>query len=475
MNPLIGSGYDLIGTRKGTGGATEFYNTQSGIGFRDPTDLANFVQTQYNPSANANNVFDLLKQGVPAPLAAPTPSPTDTLNQAQQAAFNQIKSSPVTDPNALKETASQAIGSNVSQVQTQIQEAQRKQDELLGQITGYLTQTPTEQKLTGDLNNLDASYRQGDNAIQDKVIPMEEITGERDSLSRQYQAQRQTLVAQLTSETTSRQQKLDAAKFLYDASRNTLPDTIQLMQSTAPDNIGSYTQDNGDMYVTMRNPITGQVTTQLVGNTGSNKQWEANLAEAKALGIPPNYQFYMKGNEIRNNITGQAYPTWEAYLAAGGKADLSNVYKADSRLPVKFETKEIAGQYVHIGYNAAGQVVSQEVLGDAGKPGTGSSGGSGGGGTITERKQASANSIITQTRQLFTAPAGYVGPVPLPSITAIRQKREEYFQAVGNTSGFDSQIGPYLTDGMRKQLGIGGYGSQQEDSLDEKLNALING
>ncbi len=80
----------------------------------------------------------------------------------------------------------------------------------------------------------------------------------------------------------------------------------------------------------------------------------------------------MKGQEIRSNVTGLAFPTWEAFLAAGGKADLSNVYRPTDTNPVKFETKQISGRYVHIGYNAQGQVVSQEDLGDAGNPGTGS-------------------------------------------------------------------------------------------------------
>lgn len=365
----IGSGYDLIGTRSGQNGTQEYFNTQSGLGFSDPQQLANFVKTQYNPSANANNVFDILKAGN-TPLDTAAPSPTQVLNNAQKGAFDAIKSSPVSDPNALRETTSQAIGDYVNTFQTQIQSIQKRQESLLGTLSGFFNQSDNEQKLTSKINNLDTSYEMGQNGIEDKAIPMQFITGQQASNERRYTQQRNTLVRQLTSETASRQQKLEAAKFLYDSTRNSLSDTIQLMQATAPDNIGSYTnKDTGDMFVVMKNPVTGKVYNQNVGNTGTSEQQQQAKEFALQYGIQK--QFYQIGNTIYNTATGQGYPTWEAFLAAGGDPKLGNVDTDITQQPVKFETKEIAGQYVHIGYNAAGEVVHQEVLGDAGKPGNG--------------------------------------------------------------------------------------------------------
>ncbi|MDQ3816116.1 MAG: hypothetical protein M3362_00310, partial [Acidobacteriota bacterium] len=256
MNQLIGAGFEpYLATRAKDGQSeVEYYNPQNGLGFQRPEDLVNYLQP-YAPNVNKDNVFDVVKAGY-TPLNTPAPSPTDTLNQAQQSAFNQIKTLPVADPNALKDTASQIIGNNVADIQTQAKNVQQKQDELLGQITSFMAPSDTEKDLTTQLNNLDTSYEMGDNAIQDKVIPMEEITGMQDALSRQYNAKRNALTRQLLSETTSRQQKLDAATFLYNATRNSLADTITLYNATKPENLGTYTKDNGDMYATFRNPIT---------------------------------------------------------------------------------------------------------------------------------------------------------------------------------------------------------------------------
>jgi hypothetical protein len=390
MANLIGSGYELIGTRTGKTGQTEFYNTQSGIGFENPQLLANFVQTQYgNNSVNADNVFSTLQQGY-QPLNTPAPNPTQVLNQAQQSAFDSIKSSPVGDPNLLKEKANEVIGSNVQQIQTQVQGQLAKQDELLNQIMGYMGQTENEKGLNTELNNLETSYEMGQNEATDRIQPMDEITGELASKERRYLQQKNALVRQLQSETSTRQQKLEAAKFLYDSSRNRLSDVIELTKSTAPDNIGSYTDPrNGDMFVTMRNPVTGEITKQNVGNVGTPEIWAENRDIALKAGVSK--PFYKVGFEIRNTATGEVYPTWEAYLAAGGASDLSNVDQDFQNRPVKFETKQIAGKYIHIGYNAAGEVVSQEDLGDANAPGNGKSGGSSGGSSGSSGSKVSSN------------------------------------------------------------------------------------
>jgi len=75
----IGTGYNQkIGTRisKVDNKTTEYYNTQTGQGFSNPNDLANFVNQNYSgANANSSNVFGILSQNYNAPAATPSPSP----------------------------------------------------------------------------------------------------------------------------------------------------------------------------------------------------------------------------------------------------------------------------------------------------------------------------------------------------------------------------------------------------------------
>jgi hypothetical protein len=248
------------------------------------------------------------------------PNPTQMLNQAQAGAFEQIKSSPA-DPNLLRETASQAIGDNVSNFQTQIQNIQNRQTELLGTLSGFFQSTPTETKLNQDLNNLDTAYEKGVNNLQDRQAPMEFITGALASTENRYVQQRNTLIRQLQSETSTRQQKLQAAQFLYDANRNAIADTISLYNATKPDNIGNIVDPvTGEMTVIMQNPITGEVTKKKVGQVQTPQRWIDNLKFAEENGV--NKQFFTKdGKTIINTNSGREYSTPEQFFADGGSFD----------------------------------------------------------------------------------------------------------------------------------------------------------
>jgi murein DD-endopeptidase MepM/ murein hydrolase activator NlpD len=264
----------------------------------------------------------------PAPnLAAPLPSPNEILNGAQRGALNAIKSSPVTDPNALRETASQAIGEGVSTFNTQIQNIQKQQQDLIGQITTFFDQSQTERNLTTKLNNLDTSFEMGQNEIEDKVIPMQFITGQLASNERRYIQQRNTLVRQLTSETASRAQKLQAAQFLYDASRNSLADTITLYQATKPENIGNVVDpETGEMTVIMQNPVTSEITKKNVGQVQTPAKWTQNRELAISEGVNQPF-FTLDGRTIINTNSGREYSTPEQFFADGGSPDFSGVQK----------------------------------------------------------------------------------------------------------------------------------------------------
>lgn len=322
--PLVGAGYDLVGTRTNKTGQAEYYNKESELGFENPQMLANFVGTQYGKNVDANNVFGVLQAGS-IPLGTALPSPNDVLNGAQKGALDQITGSPVTDPNALRETASQAINTGVSGFNTQIQNIQKQQADLIGQITTFFDQSKTEKNLTKQLNNLDTSFEMGQNQIEDKPIPMAFITGQQASNERRYTQQRNTLVRQLTSETASRQQKLQAATFLYDASRNSLADTITLYQATKPENLGNVVDPvTGEMVVIMQNPVTGEVTKKNVGQVQTPEKWTENRKLAISEGVNQPF-FTLDGRTIINTNTGREYSTPEQFFADGGSPDFSGV------------------------------------------------------------------------------------------------------------------------------------------------------
>jgi len=316
--------------------------------FSGPTPSAEYLKPEYRAQYD-QGMLNLQNQiypvGSPADIAAKggdpytanyagTPyanvqpiNPTSIINNAQRAAMDAIKGSPTTDPNALREKASQAISTTVGTQQTALQQLQARMDSLIGQVQQYMANTSAETDLGNRIRGLDTSYEKGVNAIRGEPVALSLQQGQSAALERQYTEQRNALVRQLQSETASRQQKLEAAKFLYDATRNTLSDTIQLMKATAPENIATFTnKDTGDQYIVMRNPITGEVYNQKVGNTGTPEKWKENrelAIQIGAIGQP----FYMVGQEIRNSATGEAYSTWEGYLAAGGDPNLGNVFK----------------------------------------------------------------------------------------------------------------------------------------------------
>jgi hypothetical protein len=123
------------------------------------------------------------------------------------------------------------------------------------------------------LDNTQLSAQAGIANIENTPEAMPFITGQSAAVAKQANLALQTIGIQqnaaartLASMQATRGQKLEAAKFLYDANRNNLNDTIALYKATAPDNIGTVTDPNtGETTVIMKNPITGAVTKQSLG------------------------------------------------------------------------------------------------------------------------------------------------------------------------------------------------------------------
>ncbi len=131
--------------------------------------------------------------------------------------------------------------------------------------------------------DIKSSYEAGVAKEEDRLAPMEVITGRQASLARQANVslstiarQEEAATARLALEQGNRQMKLEAARFLYDATKNELNDVIELYKMTAPENIGTkVNEETGELFVVSRNPLTGEVSTQVAGNVGVTKKFVA--------------------------------------------------------------------------------------------------------------------------------------------------------------------------------------------------------
>lgn len=93
--------------------------------------------------------------------------------------------------------------------------------------------------------------------------------------SLQNTRQKTFLTQYLTLLQGSRTQQLDAAKYLYDANRNNITDVLNVYKETAPQNIATNVNaQTGDVYVTTRNPVTGEITNTKAGNIGPTQSYQ---------------------------------------------------------------------------------------------------------------------------------------------------------------------------------------------------------
>lgn len=214
-----------------------------------------------------------------------------------------------------------------------IQKSLNQQDELVKNVSAFYT--PTEQEVTAQKNlndsvnalgNFDVSLEGGLQKIMQKPIALEFQQGQQAALTRDAAFTRSSLASAVDANTrvlqsaqTTRTQKLEAAKFLYDANRNSLTDTIQLMKATAPENIATTVDPySGKMTVTMKNPVTGETYNKDLGVVQTPQKVQNNLKFAQENAVSKPF-FTRDGRTIINSNTGEEYSTPEQYYAAGGK------------------------------------------------------------------------------------------------------------------------------------------------------------
>lgn len=184
------------------------------------------------------------------------------------------------------------------------------------------------------LRDFDVNTMKGQFALEDEPIPMPIIGKQQLQLERQRTFERMGLSNQamaltdiLNSEMVSRQMKLEAAKFLFDAKRQEMSDALTLYKELAPENIATNVdQQTGEMTVIMRNPVTGETYKENLGRVATPQKWIKNVEYAQENDIRS--PFYMRdGRTVINTNTGREYETVEQYLADGGVPDFSNVQK----------------------------------------------------------------------------------------------------------------------------------------------------
>ena len=168
QNPLVGQGFTpYVDTRLSAGGATEYFNKQTGQGFSTPDDLVNYIKP-YASDANSGNVFDVIKQGVqPVKVDLPKEVPAATLENP-------------TSPH---------------DVDSLIAENQKFRDQLLGNLNPTADETGLQKQLfnlQNEARSTQLNEQAGLNQIEDQPIPMGFITGQQASLQRQANLALQT-------------------------------------------------------------------------------------------------------------------------------------------------------------------------------------------------------------------------------------------------------------------------------------------
>lgn len=382
------------------------------LNMADTTQLTPFQQEQGGQQAfQFADGSGFSAQGQTVPAVANAQTPTQSLAQTS----TQIGAPSVITP--VKASPSPVINStsipSVSgfDLQSAIKTNLDRQSTLLDQINTFYNVTPEEQQYQQRYSDLlkqsedtQLNAQAGLNAIEDKPIAMEFITGQQAALERQANLKLQTLgilqgqaLRTLQNTQAGRQSKLEAAKFLYDANRNQISDTIALYKATAPENIANTVDPTtGEMTVTMRNPVTGELTQKNLGVVQTPKKQIDNVTQAKQIGV--NKPFYtIDGQTVINSNNGREYSTPEQAAADG--VDIKtwgNVQNVDLQAleQAKVASEIVAGlisTYPDAGILptdsvavAENKLSSSRIYGDKVRPpvragGSGGSSGSGGG------------------------------------------------------------------------------------------------
>lgn len=373
----------------GMNGDTLFSNPQQFFAAGGKQDFSNV--TTYNPNSvsqpdantqfykfsNSPNIYQNKGYQAPASTGGGSVPPPNTpvsgslINGGNVNADGSPYQGTSVNPN--NQTNSSALGSapvTNNDIQTLLQKNLDSQDAIIQQVVSAINDPAYAQAQSQalgaqqELSNFDTSVQGGMSNIMKKPIALEFQQGQEAALTRDSAFTRSSLANQanyyqnvLTNANTTRQQKIQAASFMYDASRNKLSDTVNLYKSTAPENIGTnYNPATGLLTATMRNPLTGAVSVQALGNIGAQKSYTTtNISQL------PDGSTVFVGVDAMGNVTTQ--PLFDAAgqpVAATGNNSVTTPSSLSGAFPTGAQQQPNSAAAVNnvSGLKANGQFVS---------------------------------------------------------------------------------------------------------------------
>lgn len=406
------------------GGKSDFSNVVNG-----PVPKLNTTGATSNPALNAQlNDMNTRLPGVNSPEV------TAAVND-----FNANTAAVAAATAAARAAADRQDFYGLNQFLEQIKTARQEQTNLAQKVYQSMQKSEAEKAQELELQNLKASEAAGMIQIEGQNIAMPFIVGQQAALEKQAQLKINNAVANLKRLSDNRIDETNALTFLYNAQQNNISDAIQMYQMTAPENIYSDVNDKGELVTVMQNPITGETLMQNLGKVGSNKEWAANVQEAKDLMIPTPF-YSTDGRTIKNAQTGRAYENMDQFIADGGKADASNVtWMTTDRQIEKQAVINLMDEYQDAGIKpsdtlevATQKMRSSRIYLDKVR---------GPVGTYSERAMGNQNSILEQARNMPKGTDGKVNPETYLDLAS------RYIGANGSVNDFMAAIVPerYMT------------------------------
>jgi hypothetical protein len=219
------------------------------------------------------------------------------------------------------------------------------------QFTQAQQMSPEEQAAQQQLINLQDSYRQGNQNIQDKVIPMEFIVGQQQSLENRFSNSQIPLQQRLALEQSKRTAAMDASKFAL---------------SRADEQYKQYGEEQ--KYQDQRR----------IAEEDRQRAYQSD-ARQFAFGNDIQTPFYNLGGTIYRTSDNKAYSTPEQFFADGGAKDFSNA-KTVSQAPkpvtlnggerlVDPKTGAVIASAPYKSSGGGGGTVSSPIIGGTGQTG----------------------------------------------------------------------------------------------------------
>lgn len=221
-------GYDASGLPSGTlTNQTQDVQRASAIGLQPIA--SDFGQGQQIPVGTQGAPQGGISQGLNAPIQGTPGQPTNPIQtspvqnvpaQAQaiqsiaQSSSSQQQSAPLYQSPTPPTPPPQSAPYQISPYQGQSYQPVNL-EQYFNEYTGHLTPSTQETQTRQDINNLNASWRQGILGVEGQPIAMPFVTGQSAAITRQADMQRQTLQEQLGLAQAQRMAAMDVAKAKY--------------------------------------------------------------------------------------------------------------------------------------------------------------------------------------------------------------------------------------------------------------------